>query len=135
MDEQRGVGLPNGQQMSNLQRQTDLPLPFVVPHHDRMHVRICGRVPNTVLAVEAMAFTVRISEYTEPLSYGRFWCFETLGKALMGLAIYLNDHGLDEPCGWTRAIDFVGGYRVRKMFDGEIRNMEQEWNAWGVDYE
>lgn len=112
--------------MSNVESYLDQPLPFEVPRHSNMRLRMCGKVQGTVLTVEQQIFTVRICEYTEPLCYGRFWCFETLEAALVGLAIYLNDHGTDEPCGWTRAIDFVDGYRVRKLIDGEILVMEPE---------
>jgi len=128
MDEERGLGLLDGEEVgANIKHYRDRPLPFQVPTHDRMIVRICGKVPDTVLCIEQQIYTYRISEYTEPISYGRFWCFETLSKAWLGLAIYLGNHDVTEPMGWTRAIDFVDGYRVRKLIDGEILVMEPEF--------
>lgn len=101
------------------------PLPFQVDKHDRMIARVCGIEPNTVLCIELQIYTVRISEYTDPLSYGRFWCFESLQEALFGLAIYQNQHPeVTEPVGWVRAVDFEGGYRVRKVRDGQVYTEE-----------
>lgn len=89
--------------------------PFEVEKHDRMLLRVCGKVPDTVLCVEQQIYTWRVSEYTEPISYGRFWCFDNVGDALEGLLGYLANEEATEPDGWKRAIDFEGGYRVRRV--------------------
>src|SRR4051812_48852218 len=80
-------------------------MPFDVPLHDRMALRIPGKMPQTVLCIEQMIYTWRISEYTDPLSYGRHWCYETFEDALAAVVLFVSTPG-NEPDGWIRAIDF-----------------------------
>lgn len=88
--------------------------PFEVPLHDRMLVRITGKEPNTVLTIEAQFYTWRIAEYTEPISYGRHWCFEGWQAAYVALVNYITSPLATEPQGWIRATDFENGYRLRR---------------------
>ena len=86
----------------SLMERMGLPMPFEVEWHDGMLVRCTGKVPGTVLALVQMLYIWRICEYTEPLSYGRFWDYETLEAALEGLWKYLLSEGATEPqpLGW-----------------------------------
>lgn len=92
-------------------------LPFEVPLHERMLVR-CSKDGETVLTVEQMIYTWRICQYTEPLSYGNYWCFETKEAALGGLWCYLLEV-TPEPTGWTKAVtreeDDSWSFRTRRL--------------------
>jgi hypothetical protein len=103
--------------------------PFEVPLHDRMALRVPGKLPQTVLCIEQQIYTWRISEYTEPISYGRHWCYESFEEALIAVAAFVSEPG-NEPDGWIRATDFGDGVgphdrhytiRVRRshVIDGE----------------
>lgn len=92
-------------------------LPFIVPIHDLMLARCAGKVPGTVLTVEQMVYTVRICEYTEPLSYGRHWCYADMEQAVIALARYLADDDAAEPTGWVKAVTPAG---VRRHGQPEI---------------
>lgn len=81
---------------------------FDVPAHNLMLARCPGKQPNTVLTIEVQIFTVRICEYTEPIFYERFWCFEDAEAAVSALARYMEDEAADEPVGWKRAGDRQG---------------------------
>lgn len=107
---------------------SDFPLPFVVPLHDRMWVR-STRDGKTVLTLEQMIYTWRVCDYTAPLSYGNYWCFETMEDAVGGLWCYLL--GLtDEPEGWTKAVTRDESdermFKTRRKINGEIVEGEEE---------
>lgn len=94
---------------------TAAPLPFDVPIHDRMAVRVPGKLPNTVVTLEQMAFTWRICEYTERISYDRFWCYSDNWAAALALGAWMLDEQATEPTGWVKATDKAdGNYRVRR---------------------
>jgi hypothetical protein len=74
---------------------------------------------------------VRICEYEQPLIYGRFWDYVEARFAVKALVYYLALDDANEPDGWIRAVDFVGGYRVRRARvggppDGERIVVEEE---------
>jgi hypothetical protein len=94
--------------------------PFEVPIDPMMVARIPGKVPGTVLTIELGMFNATIYEYDSPLTRGRQWSYEIAGEALDALATYVSTPGR-EPDMWIRAIDFEGGYRVRRahVVDGE----------------
>lgn len=103
--------------------------PFVVEPHDHMLFRVKGKEPNTILTVERQIYTVRICEYTGPLFYGRFWCYEDDEAALIALVAYIERYDAPEPAGWQRAIDWQASrYRVRraKTVDGKRVVYENE---------
>lgn len=93
---------------------SEIPFAFVVEPHEYMFACIPGKVPGTVLTIEAQIYTWRICEYTEPLFIGRSWCYENLGVALGALMNYVTVEVATEPQGWKRAIDFENGYRIRR---------------------
>lgn len=102
-------------------------MPFDVPLHDLMLLRLPGKRPGTVLTVEMMAYTVRICEYTEPLSYERFWCYSAYAQddahghellardaqgavlaacaAIEAVCAYLVSDQ-EEPAGWIKAVAY-----------------------------
>jgi len=88
--------------------------PFRVATHDRMLLQITGKVTGTMLTVEQQIYTWRVAEYTDPLFYGRNWCWATLDEALDALARYMASSDATEPGGWVRAMDYENGYRVRR---------------------
>lgn len=90
--------------------------PFDVPIHDNMAMRIPGKLPLTVLCIERQIYTWRISEYTEPLSYGRHWCYESFSEAIAALAGFVSEPGT-EPEGWIRATDFGDGVGPHDQHD------------------
>lgn len=100
--------------------------PFEVPIHDRMIARVAGKRPNTVLTVEQMVYTVRICEYTEPWSYDRHWCFESLGEALSALMDYLEIDVATEPAGWVKARDEKGTRRAHVEFGERVITIDGE---------
>ena len=97
-------------------------MPFEVPIHDSMALRIPGKFPLTVLTVEAMLFSWRICEYSEPLFFARAWWYESFDAALAALSEFTNTPGA-EPGGWIRAddIDDEGRWRTRRamVVDGQ----------------
>lgn len=103
-------------------------LPFEVPLHDRMLVR-CSKDGETVLTIEQMIYTWRICQYTEPLYYGNYWCFETMEDAMAGLWVYLLCE-VEEPEGWTKAVTRNDGDRLyfwtRRMIEGAIVEGDDE---------
>ena len=48
-------------------------MPFEVPTHPLMLLRVPGKRPDTVLTVERQIYNVIIAEYTEPLYHPRQW--------------------------------------------------------------
>lgn len=102
--------------------------PFDVDDHERMLLRIRGKEPQTVLALEAMLYTWRISEYTDPLSYGRHWCYETVDDAIRGLIGYLDVPVAVEPQGWIRATDFGDGVKAHdRHYEVRVRRSHYEF--------
>lgn len=87
-------------------------MPFEVPTHDSMALRIPGKLPLTVLTVEALLFSWRICEYTEPLFFARAWWYESFDAALAALGEFTTTPG-PEPGGWIRADDIHGEGRWR----------------------
>lgn len=103
-------------------------MPFVVEEHDRMILRVRGKEAQTVLTIEAMLYTWRISEYSEPLSYGRHWCFETIEAAIGGLLDYLDVPVAVEPQGWIRATDFGEGVKAHdRHYQVRVRRSHYEF--------
>jgi hypothetical protein len=101
-------------------QMTNSDFPFEVPIDPMMVARIPGKMPGTVLTIELGFYNATIYEYTDPLFRGRQWSYETAGEALNALALYISTPGY-EPDNWIRAIDFEGGYRMRRasVIDGE----------------
>jgi hypothetical protein len=95
---------PFGLTSQEQNRMTDYP--FEVPVHDHMIATVPGKRPGTVLTLERQIYTFRICEYTEPISYGRHWCYQELPVAVQALADYLVQELAVEPQRWVRAIDF-----------------------------
>lgn len=48
-------------------------MPFDVPDHDHMLLKVPGKRPGTVLAIERQLFNVKIAEYVEPMFFDRQW--------------------------------------------------------------
>lgn len=48
-------------------------MPFDVPDHEYMLLRMPGKRPGTVLTVEQQIVNVIIAEYTEPFYHPRQW--------------------------------------------------------------
>lgn len=108
---------------------TELEYAFEVEPFDTMAARLPGKLPETVLVLQVMIYTWRIAEYTDPMSYGRYWCYDDQHEALRSIIVFLVDDK-PEPSNWIKAVDFGEGVgphdrhyviRVRKarVVDGE----------------
>lgn len=91
---------------------------FEVPFHRDIYLRVPGKRPGTVLAVEQMGHEVALCEYTEPMFYARQWSYSTLLQAILETQKYVTGSA-DEPEGWLRSVTAEEGIR-RRTHDGEI---------------
>ena len=96
-------------------------MPFDVPWHEMMVLRVPGKMPLTVLTIERMLYSWRLCEYSEPLYIARSWWYESQDEAITALATFLSSPG-NEPQDWIRADGVVDGhYCIRRahIVDGE----------------
>ena len=105
------------------------PMPFDVPPHPNQIAQVAGKAGKTVLTIEQQIFTVRICEYDEPLSYGRFWCYDNVQFAIIALAVYLVTEEATEPKGWQRAVDRVEGFGRERRFVKSNTSAEEFWQS------
>lgn len=96
---------------------------FDVPLHEYMLIRLPGKRPNTVLAVEAQLFNIKICEYVDPMLIDRSWCYPDAQTALKALTDYILSDEADEPVGWIRAIGMNTGERRGEPVDDHQQSL------------